>query len=90
MVFAITEITNHDPLATLQLITEFGYDTDSYAQLAGAFFGALHGPNAFPQKMRDLLRLRLEEQFNVSFEELLAALAKQLTSTTAGGETGHH
>ena len=72
--FAIAEITGYDPLATLQLINEFGYDTDSYAQLGGAFFGALHGAEVFPKEMRDLVRLRLKEQFDISFDDLVAVM----------------
>lgn len=72
--FSIAEITNYDPLATLQVINEFGYDTDSYSQLGGAFFGALHGSNIFPKEMRDLVKLRLKEQLNVEFDDLVETM----------------
>ena len=37
VVFSIAEITQYHPLASLQLILEFGHDTDSYAQVMGAW-----------------------------------------------------
>ena len=45
-------LAEHDPLAALQLCMEWGHDSDSYAQLLGAFIGALHGPDLFPVPWR--------------------------------------
>ncbi|MEM1097064.1 MAG: ADP-ribosylglycohydrolase family protein, partial [Bacteroidota bacterium] len=72
--FACAEMTGHDPLATLQLILEFGYDTDSYMQVAGALFGALHGPAIFPEAMRQTVIDRLEADYDVRFADLVALL----------------
>jgi ADP-ribosylglycohydrolase len=63
VVFACAEFTAYDPLATMQLILEFGYDTDSYMQVAGAFFGALHGKQVFPVAIRETVERRLREDF---------------------------
>lgn len=66
VVFACAQMTDYHPLATMQLIMEFGYDTDSYMQVAGAFFGALHGAEVFPAEMRTLIARRLQEDYQVS------------------------
>ncbi|MEM8488219.1 MAG: ADP-ribosylglycohydrolase family protein [Bacteroidota bacterium] len=66
VVFACARMTDYNPLATLQLIMEFGYDTDSYMQVAGALFGALHGAEVFPAAMRTLIARRLQEDYQVS------------------------
>ena len=72
--FSIAKLADYDPLATLQIILEFGHDTDSYAQLMGAYFGALHGPGIFPDEMRDSIDQRLKEQFGESVEEWVKLL----------------
>ncbi len=64
--FACAHLTDYHPLATMQLIMEFGYDTDSYMQVAGAIFGALHGADVFPASMRETVTHRLEADFQVS------------------------
>ena len=38
VVFACAEIVEYHPLASMQLMMEFGHDTDSYAQVMGARF----------------------------------------------------
>lgn len=69
VVFAAAETAGYDPLATMQLILEFGHDTDSSLQLAGAFFGALHGADVFPEEMRETVDIRLREDFGESITE---------------------
>lgn len=66
VVFACAEIARYDPLATMQLILEFGHDTDSYMQVAGAFFGALHGREVYPADMRATVERRLYEDHGES------------------------
>lgn len=75
VVLSLAELTGYDPLATMQLCIEFGYDTDSYAQLAGAYFGALHGPGIFPQPMRDRVRTRLRTDYGRDPEDLAKMLS---------------
>ena len=74
IVFACAEFADFDPLATMQLVLEFGHDTDSYLQLAGAFFGALHGKDVFPKGMREVVEARLEEDYNASIEDWMLLL----------------
>ncbi len=59
VIFACLDIAGYDPLAALQLSMEWGHDTDSYAQLLGAFIGALYGPELFQQSWRDAVTARL-------------------------------
>lgn len=63
------KLTKENPLATLQLTLEYGADTDSYAQLAGAYMGALHGVDIFPESMRSIVRKQLREDYGVDPEE---------------------
>lgn len=70
VVFACLELAGHDVLAALQLSMEWGHDTDSYAQLAGAFAGALHGAGLFAPSMRNSVadRLRADHGFDLEDE----------------------
>ncbi|MEM9856830.1 MAG: GH92 family glycosyl hydrolase [Bacteroidota bacterium] len=74
VVLTTAAITDYDPLASMQLCIEFGYDTDSYAQLAGAYFGAIHGASIFPEEMKNTVRQRLIEDYNHDPEELINVL----------------
>lgn len=60
VVFASLAICNYQPLAALQLSIEWGHDTDSYAQLLGAFVGAMYGARLFSGEMRSLVSDRLK------------------------------
>ncbi len=66
---ACAELARHDPLATMQLIMEFGHDTDSYMQVAGALFGALHGQDVFPDDIQHTLRRRLSDDYEVDLDD---------------------
>ncbi len=66
VVFSCARLAEYDPLATMQLILEFGHDTDSYLQVAGALFGALHGPEVFPLELRDVVTARLSDEYGDS------------------------
>ncbi len=74
VVFAVAEFTDYHPMASMQLIMEFGHDVDSYAQVMGAFMGAIHGKDVFPQKMRDLVNQRMKEQFGQNVHDWMAVL----------------
>jgi ADP-ribosylglycohydrolase len=81
--FACLAIAEYDPLAALQLSLEWGHDTDSYAQVVGAFIGALHGPTLFPADWTQAVADRLRVDFGTD----LAAEARFLTElhSLAGG-----
>ena len=63
VVFAVVKVADYHPLASMQMIMEFGHDTDSYAQVLGAILGALHGKDVFPKEMRDTVNHQMAKQF---------------------------
>ncbi|MCK5134558.1 MAG: ADP-ribosylglycohydrolase family protein [Bacteroidales bacterium] len=69
MVFAVAELAGYHPLASMQIIMEFGHDTDSYAQVMGAILGAIHGKEVFPASMRNTVNHRMKEQFNQNIDD---------------------
>jgi ADP-ribosylglycohydrolase len=83
VVFACLALADYDPLAALQLSLEWGHDTDSYAQLLGAFIGALHGPGLFRAQWRDAVtrRLQADNQFDMETECRTLARWHQLART---------
>ncbi len=62
-VFGCLELADYDPLVALQLSMEWGHDTDSYAQLLGAFIGAVHGISLFREEWRNAVAGSLREDF---------------------------
>ncbi len=76
VVFACARVADYNPLATMQLIMEFGHDTDSYMQVAGALFGALHGVEVFPATMRYTVSRRLLEDYQVSPDEWMRIIKR--------------
>lgn len=74
VVFACAEFTGYDPIASMQLVLEFGHDTDSYAQLMGAFMGALHGKRIFREEWCRKVRWRMIEQFGEDIEDWVEEL----------------
>jgi len=71
VVFACAEIVHYNPLAAMQLMIEFGHDTDSYAQVMGAIMGAIHGKEIFPVNLRDEVNRRMKEQFGRNVDDWL-------------------
>ncbi len=67
--WAIMAICGFDGLASLQLALDFGHDTDSTAQLVGAFAGAVYGEQLFPLQMRSDIIARLEADYLESVDE---------------------
>ncbi len=61
---AMLRFCRYDPLATLHLCLDFGHDTDSYAQVAGAMIGAVCGPGVFPARMCAAVAERLRVDFH--------------------------
>jgi hypothetical protein len=89
VVAACWELAEDDPLVALALTLEWGHDTDSYAQIAGALAGALHGPELFPVAWKQDVEARLEADYGVRVRqevELLARLhsAAQVRPVIAG------
>lgn len=74
VVMACAEIVDYDPLASMQLMIEFGHDTDSYAQVMGAVMGAIHGREAWPEEMRATVNHRMKEQFNQNVDDWMTLI----------------
>ena len=72
--FAVLALCDHDPLAALQLSIEWGHDTDSYAQLVGAFIGARHGVGLFPERLARPVRERLAADYGQDVREWVTLL----------------
>jgi len=64
VMFACLEIADYDPLAAWQLTIEWGEDTDSFAQLLGAFLGALYGAQYFSEALRKPVEERLDADYS--------------------------
>jgi ADP-ribosylglycohydrolase len=75
VVWACVEIVEYDALAAMQLTIEFGHDTDSYAQVMGAFLGALNGKSVFPQPMRETVNRRMKQQFGQNVDDWMEWIA---------------
>ena len=82
VIFSCLELAGYDPLAALQLCMEWGHDSDSYAQLAGVFIGALHGPDIFPAAWQDavITRLRADHGTDLNEESLFLTHLHQLST----------
>jgi len=76
VVFACAEIVDYNPLAAMQLMMEFGHDTDSYAQVMGAVMGAIHGKEIFPVEMRETVNSRMKEQFGQNVDDWMDLIRK--------------
>jgi ADP-ribosylglycohydrolase len=65
MIVALTmlKLCKFNPMCSLSMAIDFGHDTDSYAQLIGAFAGAVGGVDAFPEEMRTTVSNRLKDDF---------------------------
>lgn len=74
VVFAGADLAAYDPLASMQLVLEFGHDTDSYLQVLGAYLGALHGKQVFPEAMRRQVRERMRQEYGVALDDWLTHL----------------
>jgi len=80
LVFAAIEFCDYDPLAAMYLILNFGHDTDSGAQLLGAFAGALYGPELFPDHLQKPVVRQLAEDYDQSLDQwadLLVSLSNR-------------
>lgn len=75
VVMACAEIVDYQPLASMQLMIEFGHDTDSYAQLMGAILGAIHGKDVWPEGIRTTVNMRMKEQFDQNVDDWMKILS---------------
>ena len=60
----------------MQLSIEWGWDHDSYAQLLGAFIGAIYGPYIFKEDMRAVVTKRLKADYDEDIDEWVGTLMK--------------
>lgn len=74
VVFSCAEIVEYEPLAAMQLMIEFGHDTDSYAQVMGAILGAIHGKSIFPEEIRDTVNGRMKDQFGQNINDWMVII----------------
>lgn len=72
--FGCLALAEYEPLPALQLTLEWGHDADSYAQLLGAFIGALFGPEVFPAALQAPVIARLRADFGEELEAQAALL----------------
>ena len=84
VVFAVAELAGYHPLASMQIIMEFGHDTDSYAQVMGAILGAIHGKEVFPASMRNTVNQRMKEQFNQNTDDWIMLIDAYKGSSNKG------
>ena len=60
----------------MQIILEFGHDTDSYAQVMGAILGTIHGKEIFPKDMRETVNSQMKKQFNQDIDDWMKLIKK--------------
>lgn len=65
-VFGIIAGSKGDPMEAIYAGVNIGNDTDTIATMAGAILGTLHGSNAFPKELRQLV----EEANDFNFEQM--------------------
>ena len=81
VVMSCAEIVNYHPLASMQLMNEFGHDTDSYAQVMGAILGAIHGKEVWPKEIRQTVNHRMKEHFNQNIDDWLIIIESVCTKS---------
>lgn len=62
----------------MQLVLEFGHDSDSYAQVMGAYLGAMHGKNIFPENMINTVNEQMESQFGENIDDWMRILKSSM------------
>ena len=79
---ACLKFADYQPLESILVSLAFGHDTDSAAQVIGAFVGAVYGPEVFPLDVREQVEHRLSVDYGESVTEwtkLLSALSDRET-----------
>lgn len=69
VVFSILQMCEYDPLASMQMCIEWGWDTDTYPQLLGAFIGAIYGQSIFKQEWKNIIKERLKLDYEEDVDE---------------------
>ncbi|MFN0125315.1 MAG: ADP-ribosylglycohydrolase family protein [Verrucomicrobiales bacterium] len=85
LLVATVLLAEGDPLAAMQLAIEWGHDTDSDAQMLGAFAGALFGWQIFPEHVRSPVEARLQADYGESVDAWLT-LCDALRARVAAGQ----
>jgi len=67
--YAFLQMTKDEPLAALALAREFGHDVDSYAQLIGAYLGAIHTQRIFNSKEISIIKDNIQKNYGDVFLE---------------------
>ena len=80
---SVLHLCPDNPLAAMQLVLDFGHDTDSYAQLLGAWIGAIFGESIFPPEMRE----RVTQQLRVDFDESVDQWCQTLVESASMVQT---
>ena len=75
-IFCCLKICKYDPMAALQMSIEWGNDHDSYAQLFGAFVGAIYGPEIFKDELKTTITKRLKLDYDEVVDECVRILEK--------------
>jgi len=71
---AILQLCRFNPMAAMHLCLDFGHDTDSYAQVLGAMVGAVHGPEIFPDHMRQAVLTEVQKDYGEDLRDWPAQL----------------
>ena len=83
VIFSCLKICKYHPLAALQLSMEWGWDSDSYPQLLGAFIGAIYGEDIFKKELRDTVIKRLQLDYDEDVDEWVSMLIKMRIAVKA-------
>lgn len=75
----LLKLSRYDAMCALALAIDFGHDTDSYAQLIGAFAGAVYGTDVFPVAMRETVSNQLQEDFDEDLDDWVSLLTTSST-----------
>jgi ADP-ribosylglycohydrolase len=76
VIFSILKMCHYDPMAAMQMSIEWGWDTDTYPQLLGAFIGAIYGEQIFKQEWKSLIKDRLKLDYNEDVDEWYQLILK--------------
>lgn len=66
---ACLKFADYKPLEAILVSLAFGHDTDSAAQVIGAFVGATYGQQVFPERVREQVEERLKLDYGESVTE---------------------
>lgn len=74
--FSVLKMCRYNPLAAMQLSIEWGWDTDTYPQLLGAFVGAIYGDAIFKDEWKNTVSTRLLLDYDEQVDEWTECLLK--------------